>query len=608
MPRNRFENYIGNQYQSQFTPTPLDANLAFNTINARQGYYDNIQAALAKSNPQLDYLAPNQFDQGDMQPAYELMNERAKQIESITGDIYKTDNLTDAARKIAALQNDPNYNQKVQALRNRKLQDEQYRKTLQDNYGKDPFFNQYLSNYEKSRYSEFSPTSSLNSPIGALTPDSSKLLKDITSMMESDSWQTADGSMVGKSADGQFYITRKGKTERIDYKQAMQEASAFVYGDPTVQNWLSVMDRMGINGKAMLDSQIMGAASAKAFNKSESEIGYIEDGFARDANKKKIDTPTESVLNPWGAFDSNSVAPLMVDSNGEIVVNIEDPEYQRLKKEASIVRARGNSPSSKAIQAEIKAQQEFNNYSRNKYQEEIAKIKEQYPGMSNEAIVNMLNQAASGQMYMEQLKDPDTGNPIDGNKVPIQQFSGRTIYEVGATGPEEVKWEDVVEEASKKENTLGEGNVFQNGINIMVTNPKPDSKTPDKKQSEFYSGVPFSIGNKKYIAAENSTEQKAKRKEFNRLFSLENDLNRKYDLGIIENQQYMSYRIADKPTGSYIVRALPVENGDEVVNLILPDGSKIDIPHSEINNNPEIEKLFSTYGLPKEVVNQLIEK
>jgi hypothetical protein len=388
--RNRFENYISNGYTQQFTPTPLDANMAFNTINARQAYYDNIQKALATANPQLDYLTPNQYDQGDMMIANQLHAERQQGINEIADQIAKTDNLTEAARNISKFANDPEYNKKVQGLQNRKLQDQQNRKMLQDTYGKDPFYNQYLSNYERSRYSEFSPTSSLNSPIGALTPDLDKKIKTIADMMESNSFTTADGSMIGTTGDGQFYVTRKGKKEYISQQEAFNEMSAFVLGDPEVGNWYNTLLQTGYKKEdldAMLTSKIGGAASAKAFTKTESEIGYMEDGFARDANKKKLDTPSEPVFNPWGSFNSQSRQLANIDENGNIVPNwnsiYEEPEFKQIQeafaKETKIYNANETSEQRNArIQT---ASNKVTATVKKLFDDKIALIKSNYPDM-----------------------------------------------------------------------------------------------------------------------------------------------------------------------------------------------------------------------------------
>jgi 6-phosphofructokinase len=180
--------------------------------------------------------------------------------------------------------------------------------------------------------------------------------------------------------------------------------------------------------------------------------------------------------------------------------------------------------------------------------------------------------------------------------------------EMTPTGPVKVKWEDIVAEAGKDNNTLGKGEVFKNGINVVSTTPKPDPKSSDKEQYEFYSGTPFSLGDKRYIATENNTKQKAKYQEFNTLFSLEHDLNRNYDFAVIDSTPMMSMRIVDETTGQFKVVSVPATIDNDNVILLLPDGSNYKASKENIDKNPQVKEILSTYGLSKEIVYEMIEK
>jgi hypothetical protein len=307
MARNRFENYISNQYTSQFTPTPIDANMGLNVINARQGYYDNVMKAIDQLNPDLQYIAPNQFDQGDLPIANELFQSRAQEQQSLIDDILKTDNLNDAARRVSKLANDPTYKQKAEALKMRKLQYDQNRKMLEDQYGKDAYFNDYLTYYEQNRLTPFDVTNyGLNSAIGAQTPDASKLAKDWASILEYDEIPLGNGSFIGKTGDsGEYYISVDGKRQTLSPEKVASTLTNGMLGDPTVQNWLSTMNRIGQGEKAfkMIESQINAVVAGKSFNRTQ--LSY--DQKQNDEYLLRLKNSLENPENPKSPEQTDSL-------------------------------------------------------------------------------------------------------------------------------------------------------------------------------------------------------------------------------------------------------------------------------------------------------------
>lgn len=559
MARNRFENYISNQYTPQFTPTPIDANMAFNVINARQGYYDNIMKAIDQLNPDLEYIRPNEFNQGDLPIANQLYQSRAQEQQSLIDDILKTDNLNDAARRVAKLANDPTYKQTAEALKMRKLQKDQERKMLEDNYGKDVYFNDYLRHFEQNYLTPFDVTNyGLKSAIGAITPPIAEILKDFTGMMEANQFQTADGRMIGKTEDGQYFITKEGTTKYISFEEAKQELEAGVYGDPRVQPWLNVMDKLG-KGKEvrdMLNAQIMGAASAKAYTQNTSNIDYMNNRqWDLNASGNKDNPYGEPSFNPWNMFESQAPNIVNVDEQGNLVVNWEvmysTPEYKQLQEEfeKETRTYNANETSAQREQRIKNAGDKVNNFIKEKYNDQIIELDKKYPGMSPQAKANFINESISGQMYMHQLTDATTGNPIEAKKTRLETFRSNNLYEMTPTGPKRVTYEDVLSESNSQE-TADKGNVFVNGVNVVSTMPPPDKNRSDKEQYTIYSGTPFSIGDKKYIASENNTTQQKRYSQFNSLFNIKHDISKNYGTGIIESETYgpismISFRVPE---------------------------------------------------------------
>lgn len=607
MARNRFENYIGNQYQSQFTPTPIDANMAFNVINARQGYYDNIMKSIDMLNPDLEYIAPNQFDQGDLPIANQLYQQRAQEQQKLIDDILKTDNLNDAARRVSKLASDPTYKQTAEALKMRKLQYNQGRKMLEDSYGKDPFYNQYVRWFEQNRLTPFDVTNyGINSAVGAPTPDFDQSLKTISDIMKADKWQTADGSMVERTSDGQYFKTVRGTRERISYEEAYDHAKGWVLADPATRNWVSTLNKIGLDGEAMLEQKFKSFAGAKSYDEMTQEVGYISNKqWDEDSALRQKNNNTEYDYRPAYNFESNEVPPLTI-KNGQVVVNeealVNDPTYQQLKKDVqNALQDRGEGAGARKNAVSQKLQ----DYVSTTYKKGLADIEARFPNMSNEAKINMLNQAKSGTVYEQVLIDKETGNPKTSETVNFGDFSSGNLYEKTPTGLKAVKKEDLLDNVNSDNNTAGKGKVVSTGINVTASMPSYNYNTPNKEQQSFVSGRVFEINGKQYIAAENSVNQAKRYKPFNDLFSIQYKVKDDFSQGIIETEDYgriplVSYKVYEldqngNKTGRYQTRASK--------GYYNPDTKKLDL--EQINEYTGERYTYSVDPTDEEALREL---
>ena len=389
--RNRFESYVHGQYTPQFVPTPFDTNFAIQALGAHQTYYDNLMKALDSSNQPFNYLKPNGFDMGDVEEATAFKNKRDQQIKQIAAEAATSTNLSELSRKIHSLANDPEYEKTKAKFEHRYAQDQQFRENLEKNYGKDPYYNHYQNWYNQNRYTKLDGENySLNSPLAAQTPETDKLVKTWTDMIKANKFPIGNGQFLGTTGNGQYFISGQESVEQVTPERAQNIITNGLLGDPTVKNWLGVMNQTGRGKEAedMLMSQIAAGTNASAYTKKDVDYKHYQNDLSNYATKKRMDEETPHQTNPWTTFNSQSIPPLSVNPNGQIKVNEEllknDPAYKALSEKVnnSKMKLAVKEPSDKDIENHHKNVEEMAKYVKETYTKGLEEIEQKYPNLS----------------------------------------------------------------------------------------------------------------------------------------------------------------------------------------------------------------------------------
>lgn len=339
MSRNRFENYISSRYESQFTPTPLDPNFMFNVQNARQEYFDKLQAGLLASNPQINFLRPNDFDMGHLQEANQYRQDINSRISKIS-DMMKKDDLTGATTELLGLKTDPNLLQKKQQLEYSFEQDKQFREYVDKNI-KDPYYKSIaLSNYEQNRLKDkpFSIGMSLNSPIIADKYDYQEAINKVLTHMEANGIPLGNGKVASKVVDenGRYiyqYVTEDGKLKQLTTQEVYDALSGRLMNDPELKGHIASVELLGLDEKEALKKMMIAAAEGKSFSDMTIDRNYISDQIGLGRAKGEIVDRREGfdydpyTINEY-AYPSNN-KDIGVDKNGNLIEHklILDPTY-----------------------------------------------------------------------------------------------------------------------------------------------------------------------------------------------------------------------------------------------------------------------------------------
>jgi hypothetical protein len=381
-----------------------------------------------------------------------------------------------------------------------------------------------------------------------------------------------------------------------------------------------------------MSEMILGAADASAFSDYTRNMYHVGDNVGEYGAKKQLDEKPKGdpSLNPWSIAPNQTKKNIVVNSDGSITFNQDNPEYQKLNEELNTVNKaigskQGNIKGDDPLYKEqSRLTNEIEKYKVNVTAEDVNILREQYPHLDDQGLANLVaNVNSSQQMYIEQMTDQN-GNPLPGELRSVNDFANLEIYSA-SNGYKKISFEDVLEKS--KQSVDGEGKVLQQGIDILPLASKPDPNNPDKEQFDFSSGIPFTINGELFIATEGTKQKSEINSRLGYLYGQTSDLGvdsenktvndirfatipMQSENGYVEQQGFVSKRVVDD-NGKPTVLALPAHRSGQNIVLAIPGYGEVVVdpknesvdpvvggflPNATSRNIKSTDDLFLQYG------------